>query len=181
MFVRFAARFALVASCAMMSVAPAAAQFWQCVPYARAISNVKIHGNAHTWWGQAAGKYARGIAPKAGAVLAFTSTRRMPLGHVAMVSRVVSDREVLLTHANWSRRGGVERDVRAVDVSPNGDWSMVKVWYGPLGGLGTSANPAHGFIYGDDAPAADHLPVQQPRDLQWLEQIVLAPSSPVAG
>jgi hypothetical protein len=181
MFVRFAARFALVASCALMTTVPAAAQFWQCVPYARAISGVKIHGNAHTWWGQAAGKYARGTAPKAGAVLAFTATRRMPLGHVAMVSRVVGEREVLLTHANWSRRGGIERDVRAIDVSPEGDWSMVKVWYGPIGDLGTSANPAHGFIYGGEAPAVEQPETQQPRDLQWLEQIVMAPSVPVAG
>jgi hypothetical protein len=56
---------------------------------------------------------------------------------------------------------------------------MVKVWYGPLGDLGTSANPAHGFIYGDAAPEAPA--VKQPRDLQWLEQIVMAPSAPVAN
>jgi hypothetical protein len=37
-----------------------------------------------------------------------------------------------------------ERDVRAIDVSPNNDWSMVKVWYGPTGGLGTSAYPTKG-------------------------------------
>ncbi len=69
--------------------------------------------------------------------------------------KVVSDREVLLTHANWSRRGGVETDVRAIDVSDAGDWSRVKVWYGPQGGLGTSAYPVKGFIYsgkGGDAP-----------------------------
>jgi surface antigen len=181
MFGRVAARFALVASCALMTVAPAAAQFWQCVPYARQISGVAIHGNAHTWWGQAAGRYARGSRPKPGAVLAFTSTRRMPLGHVAMVSKVVSEREVLLTHANWSRRGAIERDVRAVDVSANGDWSSVKVWYGPIGDLGTSANPAHGFIYADDAPAAAPAIEQRaPRDLKWLEQIVMT-AGPASG
>ncbi|PMZ78839.1 hypothetical protein, partial [Pseudomonas sp. FW306-2-11AD] len=81
-----------------------------------------------------------------GAVLAFASTSHMRLGHVAMVSEVVSDREVLLTHANWSRRGGVERDVRAIDISEKGDWTRVKVWYGPQGGLGTSAYPTKGFI-----------------------------------
>ncbi len=71
----------------------------------------------------------------------------MPAGHVAMVSRVVSEREVLLTHANWSYRGGIEHDVRAVDVSPNNDWSDVKVWYGPIGNLGKRSNAARGFIY----------------------------------
>ena len=148
-----AARFALVVSCALLTATPAMAQFWQCAPYARTISGIEIRGNANTWWGQAAGRYARGHAPKIGAVLAFASTSRMRLGHVAMVSEVVSDREVLLTHANWSRRGGIERDVRAIDVSANGDWSLVKVWYGPQGGLGTSAYPTKGFIYADHAPA----------------------------
>jgi surface antigen len=150
-FRAFAARFALVALCGLIAATPASAQFWQCAPYARTISGIEIHGNANTWWGQAAGRYARGHAPKIGAVLAFSSTGKMRLGHVAMVSEVVSDREVLLTHANWSRRGGIERNVRAVDVSEAGDWSMVKVWYGPNGGLGTSAYPTKGFIYSDRA------------------------------
>lgn len=149
-----AARFALVVSCALMTAVPAQAQFWQCAPFARSVSGIDLHGNANTWWGQAAGRYARGHVPKAGSVLAFQATRRMRVGHVAMVSQVVSDREVLLTHANWSRRGGVERDVRAVDVSAAGDWSEVRVWYGPQGSLGTSHYPTNGFIYADGAPAA---------------------------
>ncbi len=146
-----AARFALVVSCGLMTATAANAQFWQCAPYAREISGIQIHGNANTWWGQAAGRYDRGNTPKVGAVLSFQPTRRMRVGHVAMVSEVVSDREVLLTHANWSRRGGIERNVRAIDVSPAGDWSMVKVWYAPQGGLGTSDYPTNGFIYADHA------------------------------
>ena len=148
-FKKFTARAALVLSCGLMTATGANAQFWQCAPYAREISGIQIRGNANTWWGQAAGRYERGNQPKVGAVLSFQATRRMRVGHVAMVSRVVSDREILLTHANWSRRGGIERDVRAIDVSPNGDWSMVKVWYAPNGGLGTSDYPTNGFIYAD--------------------------------
>lgn len=170
----FAARFALVLTCALstfgLTATPAMAQFWQCAPYARTISGIDIHGNANTWWGQAAGRYARGHMPKVGAVLAFAATSRMRLGHVAMVSEVVSDREVLLTHANWSRRGGIERDVRAVDISPNGDWSMVKVWYGPQGGLGTSAYPTKGFIYADHAHPGEALDTIEP---------VAAPTAPM--
>jgi len=146
-FGRFAARFALVVACALANVAPASAQFWQCAPFARMMSGIEIRGNANTWWGQAAGRYERGHTPQPGAVLAFQPTSRMRLGHVAMVSKVLNEHEVLLTHANWSRPGRVETDVRAVDVSPSGDWSMVKVWYGPQGSLGTSAYPTHGFIY----------------------------------
>jgi surface antigen len=148
-FKSFTARFALLVSCGLMTATPAVAQFWQCAPYARQISGIEIHGNANTWWGQAAGHYGRGHTPQVGAVLAFAASSRMPLGHVAMVSEIVSDREVLLTHANWSRRGGVETNVRAIDVSDAGDWSRVKVWYGPIGGLGTSTYAANGFIYAD--------------------------------
>ena len=136
-----AARFALVFSCALMTGTPAIASTLQCVPYAREVSGIDIRGNANTWWQQAEGRYAKGHAPKAGAVLTFAAISKMRYGHVAMVSRVVSDREVLLTHANWSRRGGIERDVRAVDVSDAGDWSAVRVWYGPTGGLGTTVYP----------------------------------------
>lgn len=157
----WAARFALAASCALMTAVPAQARFWQCAPYAREISGIQIFGNANTWWSQAQGRYERGDIPRVGAVLAFASTGRMRLGHVAMVSAIVSDREILLTHANWSRRGGVETNVRAVDVSDAGDWSRVKVWYGPNGGLGTSSYPTKGFIYsGKSFEEHDAAPVE---------------------
>ncbi|WP_174297065.1 CHAP domain-containing protein [Sphingomonas bacterium] len=159
------ARFALVAACALSLAGPAAAQFWQCAPYARELSGIQIRGNADTWWGQAAGRYDRGHSPRVGAVLAFAASHRMRVGHVATVSRVVNDREVLLTHANWSRRGRIETDVRALDVSAAGDWSLVRVWYAPEGDLGTSAYPTRGFIYADHAPRmqvamADTAPVE---------------------
>ena len=34
-----------------------------------------------------------------------------------------------------------------VDVSPNGDWSQVKVWNDPSHNLGTTVYPTYGFIY----------------------------------
>jgi surface antigen len=142
-------------------IIPAQAMALQCVPYARQASGVQIFGNAKTWWAQAAGRYARGSEPKVGAVMAFKPTRSMPLGHVGMVSKIVSDREVLIDHANWStiggRRGHIERGARVLDVSPNGDWSQVRVWYAPIKGLGTSTYPLHGFIY-NDATKAEKKP-----------------------
>jgi hypothetical protein len=123
----------------------------QCVPYARALSGVEIRGDAHTWWGQAEGKYARGQRPKVGAVLAFEPHGKMRLGHVAAVRRIIDDRTILISHANWSTidgtRGHIEQDVRAVDVSEAGDWSAVRVWYTPNAALGSTQWPAHGFIY----------------------------------
>lgn len=170
------AQFALVVSCVLTTTAPAQARYLQCAPFAREVSGIDIHGNANTWWGQAAGRYDRGTAPQVGAVMAFKSTRAMPVGHVAMVSRIVSDREVLLTHANWSRRGGIERDVRAVDVSAAGDWSEVRVWFAGVGDLGTSTYPLAGFIYAGKAPTAgaDDMPLAP-------LTIATAAAVPVAG
>lgn len=130
-----------------LTASPSIAGVLQCVPFARQVSGIDLYGNAATWWSQAAGRYDRGNEPRVGAVLTFTASRAMPVGHVATVSKVVGAREVLLTHANWSYRGGIERNVRAIDVSPRNDWTDVRVWYGPIGGLGIRSNAAFGFIY----------------------------------
>lgn len=171
-FKALTARFALVFSCALTMAAPAAAQFWQCAPYAREVSGIQIRGNANTWWGQAAGHYDRGHSPKVGAVLAFQASHRMRVGHVAMVSKLVNDREVLLTHANWSRPGRIETDVRAVDVSDAGDWSVVKVWYAPQGGLGTSTYPTNGFIYSGHALPTTQIAQHGPTDPRGIFTLV---------
>ena len=142
-------------------VMPAAAQasggYIQCAPFAREISGIDLYGRAANWWSQAEGRYARGNQPQVGAVLSFRSMPAMPAGHVAMVTGVVDSRTITITHANWSvingRRGQVERDVRAIDVSPANDWTQVRVWYAPVGGIGIRAYPTDGFIYRDAAPA----------------------------
>lgn len=153
-------RLALIALLAIASATTATATgYLQCVPFARAESGVDIRGNARDWWHQADGRYERGQTPREGAVMAFAPTPAMPIGHVAVVSRIVSDREVLISHSNWSpingRRGQVERNVRALDVSAAGDWSQVRVWYAPIQGLGTRVNPIRGFIYPGAAPTRD--------------------------
>ena len=123
----------------------------QCVPYARAVSGINLYGDAHTWWDQAAGRYARGYTPKLGAVMAFKPHGKMVLGHVATVSRIIDSRTVLLRHANWSpidgQTGQIEDGVKAVDVSPANDWSSVRVWFAPSQNLGGTAWPVQGFIY----------------------------------
>jgi surface antigen len=81
----------------------------------------------------------------------------MHLGHVAVVSQVLTDRIIQITHANWSiidgGRGQVEKNVTVIDVSPAGDWSQVKVWYDPSRDLGATVYPTYGFIYQDAATA----------------------------
>jgi surface antigen len=146
-----------LAAAAIVALTPTAGAmaetYWQCVPFARLISGIQIFGDARTWWQQAVGRYETGFTPRAGAVLCFKPTGRMRLGHVAVVSQVLTDRVVQITHANWSpiegSRGKIEKDVTLVDVSPLGDWSQVKVWYDPSRDLGGSTYPTYGFIYQD--------------------------------
>jgi hypothetical protein len=123
----------------------------QCVPYARFMSGIGLRGDAWTWWDKAAGIYARGNHPEPGAVLSFPGVERMPLGHVAVVTQVLSDRKILVDHANWPTaiepHGAISRDVQVVDVSADNDWTEVRVQFGEGGPLG-SVYPANGFIYG---------------------------------
>jgi hypothetical protein len=82
-------------------------------------------------------------------VLVLARTRRLSSGHVSVVSRVVSAREIRVDHANWasgSLRGRVAQDQPVLDVSPGNDWSQVRVWYPRLDLLGNTVFPAHGFI-----------------------------------
>lgn len=146
-----------LAVAAVLSLAPVsgalADTYWQCAQFARMLSGIQIFGDAYTWWKQAVGRYQTGFQPKAGAVLCFKPTQRMRLGHVAVVSQVLTDRVIQITHANWSpidgERGQIEKDVTLIDVSPAGNWSEVKVWYGPNRDMGGSTYPTYGFIYQD--------------------------------
>lgn len=155
----------------------------ECVPIARGQSGIQIYGDAHTWWNQAEGRYARGNTPRKGAVLAFKPHGAMTLGHVAAVSKVIDDRTILVTHANWSmingRRGQVERDVRMIDVSEQGDWSQVRVWYAPLEDLGTTHWPVHGFIYpGSVRQAPAHQWAAKPPRLEYAAILMEEPRNP---
>lgn len=121
--------------------------YLECVPYARQLSGIRIYGDAHTWWNQAKDRYARGTEPRIGAVLAIEPHGNSPLGHVATVSRIIDARTILVSHANWSVPGKIERNVTVLDVSSENDWSEVRVWYAPAHNLGISHWPVAGFIY----------------------------------
>ncbi|KPH87138.1 amidase [Komagataeibacter intermedius AF2] len=118
----------------------------QCVAFAKAASDVEIRGNAVDWWYKAAGRYARGNAPEEGSVLNFRGTRRMPLGHVAVVRQVVNSRTIVIDQSHWGQRG-ISRDVPVIDVSPNNDWSAVRVALNSHNGAFGSIYPTYGFIY----------------------------------
>lgn len=141
----------LVLQAIMMPTPAQANDYLQCVPFARELSGITIYGDAHSWWDQAEGTYQRGTTPAEGAVLSLPGHGAMRLGHVAVVREIVDDRTILISHANWSlingRRGQIERRVAAKDVSEANDWSLVRIWYAPIGKLGTTAYPVNGFIY----------------------------------
>lgn len=115
----------------------------QCVPYARARSGVAIYGDARTWYDQAEHKYQRSSAPSVGAVIVLGGT---PGGHVAVVSAIVSAREILVDHANWANDGSVHLNAPVRDVSEAGDWSAVRVWHLASGQLGVRIYPVRGFV-----------------------------------
>ncbi|WP_298215650.1 CHAP domain-containing protein [Acidocella sp.] len=116
-----------------------------CVPYARAVSGVRLSGEAYQWWDRAAGMYPRAHHPSPGAVLVFKRHGAMSDGHLAVVTSVQSPREILVTQSNWLP-GRIEHDQPVVDVSPGNDWSLVRVWYEPAHALGVTRYPAYGFI-----------------------------------
>ena len=119
----------------------------QYVPYARTHSGIAIRGNAWTWWDQARGKYQRAGKPAVGSVLVIGKSGGNRYGHLAVVTRIVSNREIVVNHANWLNKGRIHLDTPVHDVSARNDWSAVKFWYTPGNVLGKSTYPVSGFIY----------------------------------
>jgi surface antigen len=116
-----------------------------CVPYARNVSGIDLQGNAYEWWDEAAGVYPRTQQPHAGAVLVFAPHGSMDVGHLAVVERVRSSREILVTQANWLPHR-IEHHQPVIDVSACNDWTAVRVWYEPVHALGNTVYPTYGFI-----------------------------------
>lgn len=119
----------------------------QCVPYARAASGIEIYGDAHLWWDRAAGRYPRSQRPAAGAVLVMRGYRDANRGHVAVVREIENSRLILVDQANWLNGGEISVGVPVLDVSPNNDWSQVRVWYIPGDHWGGRVYEAQGFIH----------------------------------
>ena len=117
-----------------------------CVEFARLRSGIAIFGDAKTWWDKARAEYAEASDPRQGAVMVFAGTRKMTRGHVAVVRRIVSSREIRVDHANWRRDGNIYLNAPVFDVSPNNDWSQVRVWDTSSGQLGSTTYPIKGFV-----------------------------------
>ena len=123
------------------------AQSWtECVPYARQISGIEIYGDAHTWWDQADGRYARAPMPQSGSMMVLFGYAGPKRAHLAWVTRVVSAREIRVDHANWLNDGNLYLNSPVIDVSPNNDWSMVRVYNNRDDHLGINNYDVRGFI-----------------------------------
>lgn len=151
-----------------------------CVPYARSVTGMAISGNGGDWWYNAAGSYRRGNEPEPGSVMAFRSTGGMSRGHVAVVSRVLSPRQVLIDHANWGgpgiSKGSVMHNVSVVDVSDANDWTAVRVQSGHDSSAYGRTYPTYGFIYnrpdGDSGPVyAAAKPMQRSLRFEQLAEM----------
>ncbi len=110
-----------------------------CAPFARELSGIALYGDADGWWSAAAGRYARGPRPVLGSVLVFGRQDRLPSGHVSVVSRLLGDRQLQVTQANWVRG------------------QRVRVWYPPVSQLGTHSYVTYGFIHPDRPATHDQL------------------------
>ena len=99
-----------------------------CAEYARVRSGMAVFGDAKLWWSRAKNIYARVHAPAEQSVMVFTATQRLKLGHVAVVTHIVSSREIRVDQANWENHGEIDHATPVVDVSKKNDWSQVRVW-----------------------------------------------------
>ncbi|HWB52277.1 MAG TPA: CHAP domain-containing protein [Stellaceae bacterium] len=131
-----------------------------CVAFARDATGIRLDGNAASWWPHAEGRYERGQQPKPGSILVFKPYGRMHVGHVAVVSKVIGARVILVDQANWVR-GQVSRSMAVFDASPHNDWTAVRVQFG--GSWGTRENPTYGFIYPHTLPASFGETIVEPQ------------------
>jgi|SRR5579862_5200008 len=129
----------------------------ECVPYARARSGVTLFGDAGTWWDKADGRYAKRPTPQLGAVIVLTGYAGPGRGHVGVVSAMVSLREIRLDHANWLGDGAIYIDDPVADVSPENDWSEVRVWNPRTAAWGRKTYLVEGFIGPDRVDNPDRI------------------------
>jgi hypothetical protein len=112
---------------------------------------VDIHGDAYTWWDKADGVYARSLDPVEGSIMVLKNYAGKHHAHVAIVRRMLSPREIRIDHANWLNDGAIYVNDPVLDVSPDNDWTEVKVWNIRSGTWGTRVYAVQGFI-GPGAP-----------------------------
>jgi hypothetical protein len=118
----------------------------ECVEFARAHSGIALRGDASEWWAQAAGRFARGDKPKEGSILVLTGYAGAHRSHLAVVREIISPREIRVDHSNWLNDGAVYLGDPVVDVSPENNWSEVRVYNQRASAWGRQTYLVQGFI-----------------------------------
>jgi hypothetical protein len=119
-----------------------------CVEYARLRSGLAIFGDAKLWWSRARNLYEEFAQPAVDAVMVFSGSKRIRRGHVAVVTEIVSAREIIVDHANWQNQGEIDHNMPVLDVSADNDWSKVRVWDVNHSQWGAHIYKISGFIAG---------------------------------
>jgi hypothetical protein len=117
-----------------------------CVEYARARSGLAVFGDAKFWWSRAKNLYARMTSPVEEAVMVFSGSKRLARGHVAVVTHIVSSREIRVDQANWENHGEIDHSTPVLDVSKKNDWTQVRVWDMRSQSFGAHVYAISGFI-----------------------------------
>jgi hypothetical protein len=117
-----------------------------CVEYARARSGLAVFGDARHWWDRAKNLYARASHPIEEAVMVFSGSKRLKRGHVAVVTEIVSPRQIIVDQANWQNKGEIDHATPVLDVSAANDWSLVRVWDMRSNTFGSHVYAISGFI-----------------------------------
>lgn len=143
----------------------------QCVPYAREQSHIPIYGDAYTWWDKAEGRFVRSSVPSQGSVMVLYNYAGPNRAHVAVVREKISEREIRVDHANWLDDGAIYVNDPVKDVSPDNDWSQVRVFNIRAGAWGGRTYDVKGFI----GPGPDSNPVYM------AQNPVVRPADPIAS
>ena len=125
-----------------------------CVEYARLRSGLAVFGDAKLWWGRAKNLYEEFAEPAVDAVMVFSGSKRIRKGHVAVVTRIVNPREVIVDHANWQNHGEIDHNTPVLDVSAKNNWSAVRVWDINSRHWGARVYKLSGFIAGHSSVMA---------------------------
>jgi surface antigen len=115
----------------------------QCAIYARQRTGISLTGAARNWWPQAEGRYRRSHTPSVGSVIVLDGTSA---GHVAVVTRVIGARQIVVDHANWLGGGEIITGALVEDASAANDWSQVRVWNVQTNSMGLRPYPVFGFV-----------------------------------
>ena len=137
------------------SVEKPARRFY-CAEYVRIQKGLPVFGDAKYWWEKANSFMTGWPSLWRNSVMVFATSMRLKRGHVAVVTDIVSPREIRVDQANWQNHGEIDHSTPVLDVSPANDWTRVRVWDTRSRQFGAHVYPISGFIV--------TAPVQQARN-----------------